>query len=336
MPLMNFESLVFYFLYALIDYSSRIDYYNALPIKSILFYYICILSQKTELLIPFAFMVTTIKVLSSMNSHNELVSMLMSGRSYKRLLRPLFIFAILLTSILYLNFEFLEPHAQKKIQLIKEKKKKSKDSKVNSIILDDGSKLIFGRYDFENRNLEKVYWIKSFDKICYMKKLFPYSNPPIAHYTLDFERSESNSLKLTSRADIKPMHDMQITFDPMLKSIFSVRTYSMTSLVKYLTNPQLMLNADRAELLTLLNYKLVFPLLPIFILIALAPICTRFSRNAPVFIIYMLSIVAMLSFYTSMDACYILSENKLIFPQIAMWIPFVLFFCYPSKRFLKY
>lgn len=325
-----------YFLYALIDYSSRIDYYNTLPIKSILFYYVCILSQKTELLIPFAFMITVIKVLSSMNAHNELVSMLMSGRSYKRLLRPLFIFAGVLSAILYLNFEFLEPHAQKKIQFIKEKKNKSKDSKVKSIVLEDGSKLIFSSYDFENRYLEKVYWIQTPEKIYYMKKLFPYSNPPIAHYALDFERKDSKYLKLIARSDIKPLYDMKITFDPLLKSIFSVRTYSISSLIKYIHNPSILLNVDKAELLTLLNYKLVFPLVPIFILITLAPICTRFSRNIPIFIIYMVSIVTMLSFYTSMDACYILSENKLIFPQIAMWVPFTLYFCYPTKRFIRF
>lgn len=325
-----------YFLYALIDYSSRIDYYNALPIKSILFYYVCILSQKTELLIPFAFMVTIIKVLSSINAHNELVSMLMSGRSYKRLLRPLFVFAAVLAAMLYLNFEFLEPHAQKRIQMIKQKKKADKNSKVKSFVLDDGSKLVFSNYDFENRNLEKVYWIQSPDKIYYMKKLFPYSSPPIGHFALEFEKKQNKYLTLTNRSDLKPFYDMQISFDPLIKSIWSVRTYSISSLIQSLHSKSILLNTDKAELLTLLNYKLVFPLMPIFILITLAPICTRFSRNSPTFLIYMGSIVVLLSFYTLMDAFYILSENKLIFPQIAMWIPLLLYFCYPTKRFLRY
>ncbi len=331
-----FFILSLYFIYSLIDYSSRIDYYNNLPTLSVLYYYVCILSQKTELLIPFAFMVTLIKVLTSMNAHNELVSMLMAGRSFKNLLRPLFIFAAILSTLLYLNFEFLEPLAQKKIQQIKIMKKGNKNSNVKSFVLDDGSKLIFSKYNFEDKYLEKVYWLKSANEFYYMNKLYPYSSPPIGHYTLEFQKDASNEIALKNRLDIKPFHDMQMRFDPLLKSIFSVRTYSITSLLRYLHNPSMLLNVDSAELLTLFNYKLVVPLLPIFILIALAPICTSFSRNVPTFIIYMGAIIGLLTFFTSMDACYILSENKLIYPQIAMWLPFLLFFCYPTKRFIRY
>ncbi|MCH9632873.1 MAG: hypothetical protein S4CHLAM6_12170 [Chlamydiae bacterium] len=331
-----FFILSLYFIYSLIDYSSRIDYYNSLPTLSVFYYYVCVLSQKTELLIPFAFMVTIIKVLTSMNSHNELVSMLMAGRSFKKLLQPLFVFATILSILLYLNFQFLEPQAQKQIQQIKQQKKKSKDTKVKSFVLDDGSKLVFSEYNFSDKSLEKVYWIKNSEKIHYMKKLYPYSSPPIGHFTLEFQKNDASELNLINRCDLKPYHDMQMTFDPLQQSIFSVRTYSITSLIRYLKNPTILLNVDSAELLTLLNYKLVLPLLPIFTLIVLAPICTRFSRGIPTFLIYMGAIIGMLTFFTSMDACYILSENKLIFPQFALWIPFLLFFCYPTKKFIHY
>lgn len=331
-----FFILSLYFLYSLIDYSSRIDYYNALPWTSILVYYVCILSQKTELLLPFAFMVSVIKVLTTMNTHHELVSMLMSGRSYKRLLTPLFIFAAILSMILYLNFEFLEPHAQEKIELIKQRKKGGKESKVKSFILDNGSKLVFNNYDTANRTLEKVYWLQSPDHVYYMKKLYPYSSPPIAHHVLEFERSDNSDLKLVSVQDLKPLYEMELRFDPVLKSFSSIRTYSISALIKLICEPSLNINMDKAELLTLLNYKLAVPLLPIFTLLALAPICTRFSRQTPIFIIYMISIAAMLSFFTSMDACYILSENRLIPPQFALWIPFLLFFIYPTKKFIRF
>ncbi len=331
-----FFILSLYLVYSLIDYSSRIDYYNSLPVLSVLYYYICVLSQKTELLIPFAFMVTIIKVLTSMNGHNELVSMLMAARSFKKLLQPLFVFATALSILLYLNFQFLEPHAQKQIQQIKLQKKKNKDSKVKSFVLDDGSKLVFSEYNFNDKCLEKVYWIQTPEKIHYMKKLYPYSSPPIGHFALEFQKNDTNELSLLNRTDLKPFHDMHMAFDPMQQSVFSVRTYSITSLVKYLKNPTILRNVDSAELLTLLNYKIVVPLLPIFTLIALAPICTRFSRSVPTFLIYMGAIIGMLTFFTSMDACYILSENKLIYPQFALWIPFLLFFCYPTKKFIRY
>ncbi len=331
-----FFILSLYFLYSLIDYSSRIDYYNHLSVLSVLHYYICTLSQKTELLIPFAFMVTVIKVLTSMNSHNELVSMLMSGRSYKKLLTPLFVFAGLLTLLLYLNFQFLEPHAQARIAQIKIDRKSHKESKVKSYVLNDGSKIVFSHYNAQDKCLEKVYWLKDSSQIFYAKKLYPYSNPPIGHKVIQFQKEESKDLKFVTKEDLKPFYEMQICFDPQLKSTLTVRIHSISSLIAYLTDSNLRLNIDKAEMLTLLNYKLILPLLPIFTLISLAPICTRFSRNIPTFLIYMGAIIAMLTFFTSMDACYILSENRMIYPQIALWIPFLLFFCYPIKKFIRF
>ncbi len=325
-----------YFLFSLIDYSSRIDYYNTLPLKSIITYYICILSQKSELLIPFAFLATIIRVLFLINHNNELVSMLMSGRSYKKLLRPLFIFALALSAILYLNFQFLEPHAQKKIQMIKQNKKSKKEVRVRSFILDDGSKLIFSHFDFDSNSLEKVYWLKSSGHFYYMQSLYPFSNPPIGHYVYEFTSSANQDITLESQADARPFHDMKLEFNPLVGSLFSARTYSITSLIKSIYQKKPLVNVDRAELLTLLHYKLAFPLIPLFILMTLIPICTKFSRHSPVFIIYMISIALLLSFYTLMDACTILSENKLIFPPLAIWLPFILYFAIPLKRFIRY
>ncbi|MCH9633419.1 MAG: hypothetical protein S4CHLAM7_01440 [Chlamydiae bacterium] len=325
----------FYFVYILIDYSSRLDYFTKLPALSILIYYLHLFVQKADLLLPFAFMIALIKVLLSINEHNELTSMLMSGLTYKKLLSPLLYTAIILTVLLYANFEFLEPMAQKRIETIKQKKR-SKRIQVHSFVLDDSTKIVFWKFDLSKNSLEEVYWLKSSDHIYYMKELYPYSKPPIGHYVLEFKRNANDNLELVDKIDLRPFKEMALDFNPLIHSVFSIRTYSISSLIKALNNPKILANVNKHELLTLLNFKLLLPLLPLMIYMALVPICTRFSRNTPTFLIYMIAIGTLLSFITLIDACYFLGETKSISPQLIMWIPALLYFFYPIKKFYTY
>ncbi len=272
-----------YFLYVLIDYSSRLEHFSSISLSSTTLHYLFIFSQKAEVLIPFAFMVSLIKVLFSINQHNELTSMLMSGFSYKRLLSPLLWIALSLTTLLYINFQFFEPIAQKRIEMIKQEKKSKKEHRIKSFVLDDNSKLVFRRFDLARNSLEEVYWLKSPDQIFYMKELYPFSSPPIGHYVSEFTRDSNDDLELSSRLDMRPFKEMSLEFDPIIQSVFSVRTYSVTAILRALHDPKALLNINDYELLTLLNYKLLLPLLPIFLYFVFVPICTRFSRNIPVF-----------------------------------------------------
>ncbi len=326
----------FYFLYVLIDYSSRLEHFSSIYFSSILLHYLFIFSQKAELLIPFAFMVSLIKILFSVNQHNELTSMLMSGFSYKRLLSPLLWIALSLTALLYFNFEFFEPLAQKKIEMIKQEKNSKKEKRIKSFVLEDRTKLVFRKFNLARNSLEEVYWIKSPDEIYYMSELYPFSTPPIGHYVSEFLRDSNDDFELTSRKDMRPFNEMSLEFDPVIQSVFSVRTYSVSALIHALHDPKALLNINDYELLTLLNYKLLLPLLPILLYFVFVPICTRFSRSIPIFFVYMLSIGGLLSFFTLMDACYFLGETKVAPPQIIIWAPALLYFLYPIKRFLAY
>lgn len=326
----------FYFLYILIDYSSRLEYFSSISISNTLFYYLCIFLQKAEILIPFAYLITVMRVLFAITSHNELTSMLMSGLSYKRLLSPLLWMACALSILLYLNFQFFEPMAQKRIETIKQEKKSHKEQRVKSFILEDTTKIVFRKFDLSKNSLQEVYWLKSPNQIYHIQELYPYSDPPIGHYVTEFKRNDQDELEMSERIDLKPFHEMKIEFDPIIQSIFSVRTYSISGLKAALKNPKVLLNVKEHEILTLLNYKLLLPLLPIFIFMTLAPICTRFSRHVPVFMVYMFAIGGLLSFFTLMDACYFLGQAKVLPATLIIWAPALLYFSYPIWRFSRY
>ncbi len=324
----------FYFLYILIDYSSRIDHFQSVSFPAISLFYACTLSQKTEFLIPFAFLMTLLKILNGLHSHQGMTSMLTAGVSYKRLLSPLFAFAFFLTSLLYLNFVFFEPYAQKKLELIKQMRKYRKnDPAVHSFTLDDDSKLIFRKFNPIKKSLEELYWIRSADHFFYCKELFPYDSPPRALRCFEFRRRENDLLELTAAAEVQTFQEMHIDFDPLIRSTLSEKTLTLSDWFRILRGKKSVKNKN--ALITVMTYKLSMPLLPLLLLPALAPFCLRFSRVPKTFFIYLFSIAGLLSFYSCTDAFYILSENRILSPFVALWIPFIVYFFHPIKKFYE-
>src|SRR5262245_50908672 len=84
----------FFFIYAIIDYSTHIqDFVHGknLPVLKILQYYLFQFVKRADILIPLALLISTIKVLCQLNIYRELVAFQSAGIAQKKLLRPLFL-----------------------------------------------------------------------------------------------------------------------------------------------------------------------------------------------------------------------------------------------------
>ena len=95
--------------------------------RIIVSYYAYDFVQRAEVLIPFALLISTIRVLTGLNANHELVALMASGIPLKRLLRPFILVGLLLTALLYVNTEFSLPHALKEIKHISESKMRKKN-----------------------------------------------------------------------------------------------------------------------------------------------------------------------------------------------------------------
>lgn len=101
----------FYFLYVLIDYAFHTSTYTHLSFLKILLVYVYHLSKRALVLLPFALLMATIKVITTSNQQKEIIALLAGGISKRRLLRPFLLFALLCVSLLYFNEQFFHPFA---------------------------------------------------------------------------------------------------------------------------------------------------------------------------------------------------------------------------------
>ncbi|NGX55568.1 MAG: hypothetical protein KR126chlam2_01204, partial [Chlamydiae bacterium] len=122
----------FYFLYVLIDYSAHTKtlHQEGLPFFQVILYYLCQFTKRCDILIPIALMISSIKVLSSLNVRNEITAMVSCGIPTKTLLRPFFTIAFVSIAFLFLNFQYIQPLSLNHLNLFEDNffKESSKDS----------------------------------------------------------------------------------------------------------------------------------------------------------------------------------------------------------------
>jgi lipopolysaccharide export system permease protein len=332
----------FYTLYILIDYSNHASsfkhyHFNAMNIAR---FYGFEFIMRMDILVPFAILIAFIKTVSTCNANNELVALMTSGIPLKRLMQPFLAFAFLCTLLVYFNTEILQPYAVKNNNQLEEsrakkKQKKYKHSFIQQIALKDGSSIVFQRYDSASQRFYDAYWIRNINDIYRIKYLSPYATLPLGEFVDHLQRNTSGDLLLTESFPNKSFENMLFDKKTLLETVSSPSELSITALKEKLPKPGNIRSEKEAQILTLYYYKLAFPWLCLLAVIAPASLCTRFSRNIPLFFIYAGSIFAMVAFYIILDAAVILGERQVLSPEIAILAPFILAFSFFGYRFSR-
>lgn len=325
-----------YLIYFTIDFSihgNRIFSKDSITLFQIFLFYYHNFIIYLNLFSCLALIFSIIKVYYSMNTQNELIALQMSGISKIKLSTPLFMIAAFLSISFYINYEFMTPISTNAIENFKNENLRSNKKKedIHTILLDNGTKVIYHKYDKE---LIDVYWVISADDIWHMKTLNPNTVPPQGTYVDHFTREKKNNL--IKSESFSSYAFFKITFDKnanMAMQPFENRPISM--LYDQFDHHRFSSAKERAQILTQLNYKIAFPLLPFLIVFALIPICTKFSRMNYFFLIIFISLISFIGFFVFLDAITILSENNLGSPFWLIWSPFLILFSFLGWRFIK-
>lgn len=322
----------FYGLYVLIDYSNHASSFQSVhhhfKLREIASYYAYDFVQRVEVLIPFALLISTIRVLTSLNVHHELVALMASGIPIKRLLSPFIFVALICIALLYVNTEFSLPQALKEIKHISEKmaKKKNKSSRlfpVQHLILEDQTPVIYQRYDSVSRSLYDAYWIRSIDDVYRIKVLDLGKEVPAGKDVEHFVRTPEGNLIVGAfypEMDFPTMRFNKHTFETLTPP----DELALSHLWNKLPSQQHIHSEKQTALLSNFYYKLAMPWLCIFAVLGPAPFCVRFSRTMPVFFIYACAIFALVGIYLLVDATTLLGKRQVIPPFWAVWTPFLI------------
>jgi lipopolysaccharide export system permease protein len=332
----------FYGLYIIIDYSSRsaTHYAGKFTFLEMAKLYLFIFIQRMDILIPFALVVATVKTLCSLNVRNEIVALMSSGVKLKRLMRPFILVSLFFVGVLYVNEQFFLPPAYRQINFLKDKHnddetREDQYKNIQSLEVIDKGQIIYHGYDNARKSFFDVYWIISLDDIYRIKYLFPYEGVPRGKFVDHFTRNEQEELLLSDTHETLDFPRMRFNPKKLRQSIINPREESITSLWDHLPPAQEKFTDAKATTLTSFYHKLVMPWLCLLAVIGPAPWCLKFTRQLPVFLIYLVSMLTMVTYYLIMNSAIIIGENQVFSPIIAIGLPFSLYFFFFSWKYYK-
>ena len=326
-----FFLFIFYGLYVLIDYSSHASsfHYSHSHFKpyDIAVYYLCEFIERMEVLIPFGLLLATIRTLTNLNTHNELVALMASGVKIRTLLRPFIFVGLAMVLLMYINAQFWMPYALQKINHIDQKHRSQKNKSnqtlaVQNLVLKDKTSVIFQNYDSLEMKLIDAYWVRNINDIYRIKYLHPYNEVPTGHLVDHLQRKPGGELTIVASFDNKEFPEMRFHKRDLFQSIIDPNDESLTDLWRKLPQGSSITSEKESEIISVFYHKMIMPWLCLLAVIGPAPFCTRFNRNMPLFFIYALSIFGLVAVYLILDATLILGKRQIAEPWLAILMPF--------------
>lgn len=334
----------FYGLYVLIDYASHTSalshHHVQIPWTEVARYYFFVFASRAEILLPLALLVAFVKTVCTLNSNQELVALMAGGLTLRQLMRPFLFVGFICLLLIYANEQFLLPEALKKLRRMEDATKHQKHRHspgltVRHLVLEDGSLFIFQEYDREKDRFFDTFWIQSVDNIYRIKYLSPLSAAPKGFYVDHLMRQPTG--ELIHKAAYEELDFPSMKFNPEIlqSTISEPDILPLTDLTKEASQLSPDLNEKESKILTALYWKLTVPWLCLLAIMAPAPYCVRFSRQLPIFLIYMCSFFGLLALYMFMDAAQVVAKRQVISPFLAICAPFLAIFGFFGWRFCK-
>ncbi len=334
---------IFYSLYVLIDLMTHIREFGdkRILLKTWIEYYLCVFSRRIDILLPFAVLISTIRILLMLQSRNELVALLASGISIRKIINPMLVVSFMAAALLYANYQFVIPYALPRtifIQQMEFGKEEPKDTNphIHEIVLEDTSRIVYQSYDPLEKQFHDVFWIRSPDEIYHIKTLSPEAKAPIGKYVDKLLRNKEGFLEKKESSEIAKMESMQFNEASLKNSITPANEQSLTQLQRQQTLYKHSYSDRAIEIRSNYFYKLMFPLLAILAFIGPAPYCLEFRKQLPVFMVYLLSLASLLCFFLLLQATFILAKANIIPSWAAIGAPWAIVFYIFGKRYATF
>jgi lipopolysaccharide export system permease protein len=331
----------FFFLYALIDYSMHMQDFIAdkkIQISHLAIYYFFHFVKRSDLLIPLALLIATLKALFALNVRGELIALQSSGLPRKKLLRPFFSVGAVCVLFNLFSSEFLLPSSLNFLDKFRQEHFKHYDrghrkEPVHAIRMKDRSKILYQSIDAEKKTFQDVFWVRSSDEIWRMQSLSTDPENPVGFYVDHLKRNEEGNFEKVESFDQYKFAKFRWQPDPTGKGYTPLENRRLSELFHMLAQKSKTTAYEYPQVLTHLLFKITIPFLSLLVVAAAAPFCLSHSRNLPIFLTYAIALFCFIAFFALMDAAVIIGENLVVSPYLAVLAP--MFLC--SAAFgLKY
>lgn len=295
-----------FFVYVLIDLSIHgVRFFSKENFRALDFvlYYLRSFALHLNLFSPLAFLLALLHVLFDLGSHLELTALRVAGISAKRLLAPFAWVACLLIVVSYANAEWLTPT----FPLSRKTQRKMEGDHLQSVVLNDGSKLVYQQFDSTTKELFDVFWVKTGSEIWHMKTLSVAVWPPAGRFVDHLVRGQV--LEKTESFDERVFGELPLERDALTRVFIPLERRAISALW------------GKPEGAPQLHYKLALPLLPLAVLWCVAPFAIRFSRRLPTFLILAASLGGFVVVKTVFESLLIVSESRGLVTPHVVWAP---------------
>jgi lipopolysaccharide export system permease protein len=309
-----------------------------MPIIGTLLYHLCQFVQGAEFLLPLALVVSTIKVLLSLNCKYQLLALQVAGISAKKISLPFFAIAFAISLFNLLSWEYIYERSHQFADRFHKKHHKSISRDPNSKplrfwYLQDGSKLVFQSYDPKEGNFTDLFWVKNASDFWHMKSLHWTPDYTMGNFVDRFGRNDEGELIKTESFELHSFPDLKWESEMPRKGFIPVYTLAISKLRHFLKDPAS--SYRKSEVATQFFYKLATPLFPLIAIIAIIPFCVSYSRQHRFYLIYLFAIAALLLAFTVMHALTILGENGNLPPTCVILVPIAVASLFFVPRFIK-
>lgn len=327
-----FFLFTFYLLYVLIDYSAHFQGFmqnRNLSLSKVGVYYCFQFFKRAHILIPLALLLAAVKHLVNLNQYKELVAFQSAGLKKKTLLKPLFFFALLCSLFNVVVMEYIAPHSLNAIDKfydshLRHSYKDHGHSSLHTIQLDDRSILLYQYFDLSEEAFYDVIWIRSPSDIWKMRSLKADLENPVGHFIDHLVRKEDGVFVKKDSYPSLLLKELKWQKEIPRKGFIAFENRSISNLYALLKSRWILSTQETNEVITQLLYKLTIPLLPLFVVLAVAPFCLIYSRTLSPFLIFATSLLGLLTFIAMLDSAVILGESGICSPLLAILSPFIL------------
>jgi lipopolysaccharide export LptBFGC system permease protein LptF len=295
-------------------------------------YYICMLSCRLQILIPFSLAAATALLIPRIVRANELIPLLNAGVSLQRIFCSFLAVALLSSLLLWVNTEYILPRAIRRHYKIVESEFGRKPfhdapSRLGIVLFPEGSRLFFYQHDPIKRKISDVFWVRSADYVLHIEQLSYFSDrSPEGHGVDVIERDEDGRMKKTVSYPFCELSQLKFTRSTVKMSTADPRNLSITQLGTLVSRFGVS-RSERAIETTISFYtKLFFPLLAILAVLIPAPFCFRFERRFPQALLVFGALATLFVFQLAIHTSVVLARLPFLRPTPILLIPWMLAF----------
>jgi len=301
-------------------------------------YYLCMLSYRLDMLLPFSIACTTAIVLSRRVRNNELIPLLNAGLSLKAVARPFFAVAALCSFILLINTQYIYPRAAHYHHQIVEseygrEKPQESSSQLGIVLGKEGSRLFFAKHNKKLQELYDVFWVRSTDTVFHIEKLSYFSDkPPEGSFVDLIKRDFKGRMHKMASYDSLELSELSLSYKELKMATADPHELSIFQLA-YLVPRFGYSQSERAiESSIALYQKSLFPLLALLAFLIPAPFCLRFEKKVPQAVLLFFSLAALFSYLIIVQAFVVLVRAPICLPTPILLLPWVVAFLISRHR----